>query len=103
MSYYDPRQKMRVAMCLVYPDSAPSDWVLRLRNWHVPAVISPLHDHDTWDSDKYSIVYETDSEGDILLKDGYPVPKVDENGEVIRILRHKKGDYKKAHFHVMIS
>lgn len=103
MSYYDSKQKMRVAMCLIYLDSAPSDWLLRLRNWHIPAAVSPLHDRDTWDTDKYSITYKVDSDGDIILKDGKPVPMVDENGEIIRILRHKKGEYKKAHYHVMLA
>lgn len=31
---------------LVYPDSAPGDWVELLRNHHIPFAISPLHDKD---------------------------------------------------------
>lgn len=32
---------------VVYPESAPADWVDRLNNYHVAALISPLHDKDT--------------------------------------------------------
>lgn len=31
---------------LVYPESAPADWIERLTNEHVPFVVSPLHDKD---------------------------------------------------------
>lgn len=32
--------------CVVYPDSAPKDWVNILEDFHVPAFISPLHSVD---------------------------------------------------------
>lgn len=35
---------------LVYPESAPSDWVDVLRNAQVPACISPLHDKDVFET-----------------------------------------------------
>ena len=31
---------------VVYPESAPSDWISRLQEQLVPALISPLHDRD---------------------------------------------------------
>lgn len=31
---------------VVYPESAPTDWMQRLDAYHVPALISPLHDKD---------------------------------------------------------
>lgn len=34
---------------LVYPDSAPADWINLLKNLHVPFIISPLHDKDIKD------------------------------------------------------
>ena len=34
---------------LVYPDSAPADWINLLKNLHVPFIISPLHDKDVKD------------------------------------------------------
>ena len=31
---------------IVYPESAPPDWIERLKDLHIPALISPLHDKD---------------------------------------------------------
>lgn len=31
---------------VVYPESAPTDWMQRLDTYHIPALISPLHDKD---------------------------------------------------------
>lgn len=42
----DKNKRERVFACIVYPDSSPSDWVDRLRDSHVEALISPLHDKD---------------------------------------------------------
>lgn len=39
-------QRARFWACVVYPDSAPQDWVDRLNDGHVPTFISPLHDRD---------------------------------------------------------
>lgn len=38
--------KARGWACIVYPDSAPEDWVSRLEDGHVQTLISPLHDRD---------------------------------------------------------
>lgn len=38
--------KSRGWACIVYPDSAPEDWISRLEDGHVQALISPLHDSD---------------------------------------------------------
>lgn len=32
---------------VVYPDSAPSNWIAILSDTHIPAFISPIHDRDT--------------------------------------------------------
>lgn len=32
---------------IVYPESAPPDWLQKLREMHIPAFVSPLHDKDT--------------------------------------------------------
>lgn len=32
--------------CLVYPDSAPADWLSKLEQLHILAAVSPLHDKD---------------------------------------------------------
>lgn len=31
---------------VVYPDSAPDDWMEIVSSYHVPAFISPIHDSD---------------------------------------------------------
>lgn len=32
--------------CIVYPESAPADWMARLNEAHIQTLISPLHDKD---------------------------------------------------------
>lgn len=97
-------QKMRVCVCLLYPDSAPTDWILRLRHWHCPCAISPLHDKDTYDEDKMTILYKVDDLGNVILNaDGEPEPMKDENGKIMMKVWHKFGDVKKPHYHVMIA
>lgn len=96
--------KLRVCVCLVYPDSAPADWMLRLRHWHVPAAISPLHDRDTYDSDKKTLKLVLDEFGNpTFTDDGEAIFEKDENGNPVYIIHHKQGDVKKAHYHVMIA
>lgn len=97
-------EKLRVAMCEIYPDSAPNDWMLRLRHWHIPAAISPLHDKDTYDSDKKTVMYKIDDKTkEPIYKNGEPVPCTDSNGEIVYEVHHVKGEYKKPHYHVMIA
>ena len=31
---------------VVYPESAPADWMERLDQYHIAALVSPLHDKD---------------------------------------------------------
>lgn len=39
-------QRARSYATIVYPDSAPADWMEKLEELHVPCLISPLHDKD---------------------------------------------------------
>lgn len=39
-------QRYQYYTFLIYPDSAPEDWLDRLRAMHIPMYISPLHDRD---------------------------------------------------------
>ena len=39
-------RKYRNFGCVVYPDSAPENWMDIISDMHVPCFISPLHDHD---------------------------------------------------------
>jgi len=69
---------------VVYPDSVPANWIERLKNLGFRIAISPLHDKDTWDRDSPAFV-------DPLTGEVIPEGAV-----------HKKGDKKKAHWHVII-
>lgn len=40
-------ERFRNFTCIVYPESAPEDFIERIDNLHVPAFLSPLHDKDT--------------------------------------------------------
>lgn len=39
-------ERKRNYACMVYPESAPVDWIEILRDKHIPAFVSPLHDQD---------------------------------------------------------
>lgn len=39
-------ERTRVFAFIVYEDSAPEDWIDRIREYHVPFFISPYHDRD---------------------------------------------------------
>lgn len=39
-------ERTRVYASILYPESAPPDWRERLIQWHIAALISPLHDKD---------------------------------------------------------
>lgn len=45
---YDARRGKRTRSwaCIIYPESAPSDWMEKLAEGHVACLISPLHDSD---------------------------------------------------------
>ena len=69
---------------IVYPESAPDRWVERLRDQGFRIAISPLHDKDWWDHDSPEVVNP-------------------ETGEIIpEGARYKKGDRKKAHWHIIV-
>lgn len=41
-------KKTRAWTFLLYPESAPANWVQLLRETHLGAIVSPLHDKDVW-------------------------------------------------------
>lgn len=45
-------KRQRAFAFLLYPESAPADWLDRLRDLHVPIAVSPLHDRDVFTADK---------------------------------------------------
>jgi len=68
-------EKSRYWAICVYPESAVADWREILSQYAVPCAISPLHDRDVYDEDKY--------DGGVLV--------------------HKKGDLLKPHYHVLFA
>lgn len=70
------KEKNRFFTFLVYPDSAPEDWKEKLETAGIPMEISPLHDLDLKDKEKYT------AEDRALAAAGKPV-------------------YKKPHWHVI--
>lgn len=69
---------------IVYPDSAPSGWIEKLKAQGFRFAISPLHDKDTWNHDSPETV-DPDT-GEITPK-----------GKI-----YKTGDRKKAHWHTIV-
>lgn len=59
---------------VVYPESAPADWMDKLPEQLVEALVSPLHDKDVWNADDEA-----------------------ENAS------HRQGEPKKAHWHIVLS
>lgn len=69
---------------IVYPESAPPNWINVLKARGYTFAVSPLHDKDSWSHDSPEMVNA-------------------ETGEIIpRGTRYKKGDLKKAHWHVIV-
>lgn len=69
---------------IVYPESAPKNWIEMLRNQGFRIAISPLHDKDWWSHDSPEMVDP-------------------ETGEVIpKGARYKAGSRKKAHWHIIV-
>lgn len=70
---------------IVYPESAPPDWIERLEKTGLQVAISPLHDSDKWTHDSPETVNP-------------------ETGEIIpKGARYKQGDRKKAHWHILVK
>lgn len=70
---------------IVYPDSAPDNWLERLKATGMQIAISPLHDKDSWNHDSPEMINP-------------------ETGEVIaKGARYKVGDLKKAHWHGIVK
>lgn len=42
--------KIRVGAFILYPESVPSDWQEIIHSWHLPVLVSPLHDSDVDDN-----------------------------------------------------
>lgn len=79
MAQRTPRDKGRYFTFLLYPDSAPDDWQLKLQTLDLPIAVSPLHDKDVKEQSD-----DNDSFEEAIAR---------ANGKKV---------YKKAHRHVII-
>lgn len=71
------KEKSRYFTFILYPESIPEDWLIKLEEMDIPMAVSPLHDSDR----KEKLKNETDKE--------YKA----------RLAEH--GEYKKPHYHVI--
>lgn len=71
---------------IAYPESAPEDWIDRLRMTGCEIALSPLHDKDVWGHDSPEVVDE--KTGEIIEEAG---------------AHYKSGQRKKAHVHGIIK
>lgn len=74
--------------CIVYPESAPEHWRELLRSRGYEIAISPLHDKDKWEHDS--------PEKEVVCEDGTII-------HIPKGALYKKGDRKKAHWHVIVK
>ncbi len=87
LTYEDERIKQQSLWwnCIIYPDSAPTNFIELLQATHMQIAISPLHDKDFWDHDSPAMV---DRETGAIIPKGS---------------RYKAGDRKKPHFHCIVK
>ena len=51
------RGRLRNFATVVYPESAPENWLDRLDGLHVPAFVSPLHNQPRWKPKETALAY----------------------------------------------
>lgn len=85
--------RQRVWAFILYPESAPSDWLVRLSDSHIPAAVSPVHDRDLDYDHKVVFPHLTESEVKKL--------KYSEIKEKLTSLGILK--YKKPHIHILLN
>lgn len=91
------KEKNRNWVAIVYPESAPTDWIEQLRDLHLPFAISPLHDKDidvTGEPKKahYHIIVCFD--GPTTYKNANRVIQSITNGPIVKPCRSIRGSYR---------
>lgn len=90
-------EKNRNWIAIVYPESAPEDWIDRIRDLHLPFAISPLHDKDeneTGETKKphYHIIICFD--GPTTRKNANRCIQSLTNGPIVKPCRSIRGSYR---------
>lgn len=93
----EQKEKNRNWVAVVYPESAPEDWVEQIRALHLPFAISPLHDKDidiTGEPKKahYHIIVCFD--GPTTYKNANRVLQGITNGPIVKPCRSVRGAYR---------
>ncbi len=91
------KEKNRNWVAIVYPESAPADWIEQLRDLHLPFAMSPLHDKDidvTGEPKKahYHIIVCFD--GPTTYKNANRVIQSITNGPIVKPCRSIRGSYR---------
>lgn len=93
----DSKEKNRNWCAIVYPESAPEDWIERLRDLHLPFAISPLHDQDANEfgepkKEHYHII--VCFEGPTTYKNANRCIQRITNGPIVKPCRSIRGSYR---------
>ena len=91
------KHKNRHWVEIVYPESAPDDWIERLRGLHLPFAISPLHDKDineTGEAKKahYHVIFSFD--GPTTYKNANNVIQSVTNGTIVKPCYSLRGSFR---------
>lgn len=91
------KEKNRNWNAIVYPESAPEDWIDQLRDLHLPFAISPLHDKDvnpTGEVKKAHYHIIVSFEGPTTLKNANRTIQQITCGPIVKVCRSVRGSFR---------
>lgn len=93
----DLKEKNRNWIEIVYPESAPDDWLDRLRGLHLPMAVSPLHDKDLNETGElkkphYHVIVSFD--GPTTYKNANRAIQSITNGTIVKPCRSVRGSFR---------
>lgn len=97
LSKEERKQKTRNWSAIVYPESAPEDWIDQLRALHLPFAVSPLHDQDVNPTgeikkEHYHIIICFD--GPTTWQNANRVIQAITNGPIVQVCHSMRGSYR---------
>ena len=93
----ESKQKNRNWCAIVYPESAPDDWMDQLRDLHLPFAVSPLHDkdqNDDFDPKKAHYHIIVCFEGPTTYKNANRCIQRITNGPIVKVCHSVRGSYR---------
>lgn len=91
------KEKNRNWNAIVYPESAPEDWIDQLRDLHLPFAVSPLHDSDvnpTGELKKAHYHIIVSFEGPTTMKNANRTIQQITCGPIVKVCRSVRGSYR---------